>query len=161
MTGKSKKTELYSLPGHLIRRLNQVSTSIFMEEMSKAGFDITSVQYAALDTVSRNPGLDQATLACSIAYDRATIGGVVDRLEQKDFLRRVVSRKDRRARELYLTQKGMQAYERVKPIAAALQIRILEGLDEGEREVFLRLLAKAVDAGNEHSRSPLRLQPGS
>ncbi len=40
--------EIYEMPGHLVRRLNQASVSVFMEEASKKGFDLTPVQYAAL-----------------------------------------------------------------------------------------------------------------
>jgi DNA-binding MarR family transcriptional regulator len=45
-----------------------------------------------------------------IGYDRATIGGVIDRLEKKGWIRRVVSERDRRARELSLTAKGKKVY---------------------------------------------------
>ncbi|SMC42883.1 MarR family transcriptional regulator [Rhizobium sp. RU36D] len=149
--------EIYEMPGHLIRRLNQVSVSLFMEETSKKGFDLTPVQYAALSAIDTRPGLDQATLANHIAYDRVTIGGVVDRLVQKDLVRRETNAKDRRARELYLTDKGKQTLKDIRPIVWHMQTLLLEGLDEKEREVFVALLRKAADAGNEMSRAPLRL----
>lgn len=44
--------------------------------------------------------------AAAISFDRATIGGVVDRLEQKGLLEREVSPDDRRARLLRLTGAG-------------------------------------------------------
>ncbi|WP_292685703.1 MarR family transcriptional regulator [Novosphingobium sp.] len=75
--------DIYGMPGHLIRRLQQQSTQVFAARMREAGFDITPVQFAAMDALAARPGIDQATLAQLIAYDRATIGGVVDRLEGK------------------------------------------------------------------------------
>ena len=69
--------EVHAMPGHLIRRLQQIAVSVFTERVTKAGFDITPVQFAALSTIAENPGLDQASLAGLIAYDRVTIGGVV------------------------------------------------------------------------------------
>jgi transposase InsO family protein len=48
------------------------------------------------------PGLEQARIAARIAYDKATIGGVIDRLEQKGFIKRSISKSDRRAREVTL-----------------------------------------------------------
>lgn len=80
--------DLHDMPGHLIRRLNQVSVSLFMEEATKAGYDLTPVQFAALSAIEAYPGADQATISGVIAYDRVTIGGVVDRLTQKGFVRR-------------------------------------------------------------------------
>ena len=56
------------MPGHLIRRLHQISVSLFAARMAEAGLDLTSVQYAALVTVRENPGLDQATLALSLIH---------------------------------------------------------------------------------------------
>ena len=51
--------------------------------MQAAGFVLTSVQFAALDAIAQQPAIDQATLAATISFDRATIGGVIERLESK------------------------------------------------------------------------------
>jgi len=149
--------EIYEMPGHLIRRLNQVAASLFMEETGKEGYDLTPVQYAALSAIQTTPGLDQATLANHIAYDRVTIGGVTDRLEQKALVRREVNPNDRRARELFLTQKGEETLKAIRPIVWRMQSMLLCGLDERERDVFVGLLRKAADATNDRSRAPLRL----
>lgn len=148
-------TEIYDMAGHLIRRLNQISASVFAERMSQEGFDLTPVQFAALTAVEAQPGIDQATLAGAIAYDRVTIGGVLDRLEAKGLVRRAVSRRDRRARELHLTENGAEVLKAVSPIVWDLQGDILDGLDTVERAEFLRLLRKATERGNARSRAPL------
>ena len=70
-------------PGHLARRFQQIAVAVFHAAVEDAGYDLTPVQYAALTTVGMQPGIDQATLAGLIAYDRTTITGVVDRLVQK------------------------------------------------------------------------------
>lgn len=67
-------SSLYTLPGHLIRRLQQIAVALFAARMAEAGLDLTPVQYAALSTIHDNPGVDQATLAGLIAYDRVTLG---------------------------------------------------------------------------------------
>lgn len=146
---------IYTMPGHLIRRLNQISASVFAERMKAAGLDLTSVQFAALATLGAHPGLDQATLAGRIAYDRATIGGVVDRLEQRGLLTREVSPRDRRARVLSLTPEGLALRDRLIPLVRAMQPDLLPGLTEAERAQFVALAAKAAEAGNALSRAPL------
>ena len=90
------------MAGHLIRRLHQHSTQVFQAQTQAAGIDLTSVQFAALDAIAQQPAIDQATLAATIGFDRATIGGVIDRLEHKGLVQRVVSAQDRRARRLHL-----------------------------------------------------------
>lgn len=149
--------EIYEMPGHLVRRLNQASVSVFMDETGKKGFDLTPVQYAALNAIEARPGLDQATLASRIAYDRVTIGGVVDRLVQKELARRETNPSDRRARNLFVTDKGVQALIEIRPIVKDVQSILLEGLDDAERREFVRLLQKACEAVNDRSRAPLRL----
>ena len=94
------------MPGHLIRRLHQVSTQLFLLRVQAAGSDLTPVQFAALDALSTHPEIDQAGLAGAVAKDRATIGAVVDRLEQKGLIARRVSPADKRARLLSLTPRG-------------------------------------------------------
>ena len=77
---KAPVVDLEQLPGHHIRRLQQIAVAIFLQETEATG--ITPVQYAALQTVVANmPGLDQRTLARSIGFDTSTIAGVIDRLE--------------------------------------------------------------------------------
>lgn len=147
---------IYAMPGHLIRRLNQVSVSLFHDECARAGYDLTPVQYAALKAVERHPGIDQATLAGVIAYDRTTIGGVVGRLEDKGLIRRDPSPEDRRLRLLTLEPAGAAVIADLDPLVWRTQDLMLSGLDEDERATFLRLLDKAAEAGNDFSRAPLR-----
>lgn len=144
------------MPGHLIRRLNQVSVSLFLQETTKSGFDITPVQYAAMTSIDVDPGLDQITLASHIAYDRVTIGGVVDRLVKKGFVIRKINSKDRRSKALHLTNKGDELLAQIKPIISQVQLNLLEGLNDDEVDVFLSLLKKATNASNLQSRAPLK-----
>lgn len=148
--------EIHDMPGHLIRRMHQASQAIFDREIAAAGFDLTSVQFAALSAIAARPGLDQASLASTIAFDRPTTGGVIDRLEAKGFVRRIVSKEDRRARQLYLEPKGLAVLERARPIVRKIQVQMLRGLTAQERTTFLKLISKAILAVGETSRPGTR-----
>lgn len=132
------------MAGHLIRRLHQQATQVFTQRTQAAGFDLTPIQFAALDAIHAHPGVDQARVAEMIAYDRATIGGVVDRLALKGWVRRVVSERDRRARELSLTTEGEQVLAAVLPLVRALQNDILNPLSAADRARFLKLARQAL-----------------
>jgi DNA-binding MarR family transcriptional regulator len=132
------------MPGHLIRRLQQRSTQLFQLAMKQMGYDLTSVQFAAMQVLKENPGLEQAQMAELIAYDRATIGGVIDRLEKKGYVLRVVSPQDRRAREVSLTESGEAVLADVYPVIEALQQDILQKLDSAEQQQFLTLAKKVI-----------------
>ena len=137
-------TDVSRMPGHLIRRLHQISTHVFMTRTREAGFDLTPVQFAALDAIRESPGIDQAGLADAVAKDRATIGAVADRLEQKGLLSRKVNAQDKRARILALTDEGEALVAALKPLVEELQTDILPGLDETEYQLFVELAAKAA-----------------
>ena len=132
------------MAGHLIRRLHQQSTQVYQARTQAAGFELTSVQFAALDAVAQQPGIDQASLAATISFDRATIGGVVDRLEQKGLIERTVSPDDRRARLLQLTAAGRRQLAALRPVVEALQAEILAPLSAKERAAFLALAREAL-----------------
>src|SRR6267154_1262269 len=141
-------------PGHLSRRFQQIAVAIFHAEVEEAGYNVTPVQYAALTSIRTHPGIDQATLAGLIAYDRTTITGVVDRLVQKGLLLRQASRTDRRAHALEITDEGRQTLEGIEPAVEAAQRIMLDGLSTAEAATLMRLLRKAIAAGNDLSRAP-------
>lgn len=147
--------DIYSKPGHLIRRLQQIGVAIFMNETK--GFEITPVQYSALLAVRNNPGIDQTTLMEIIAFDRSTIGEVVGRLEAKDLLLRVAGKRDRRTKLLYITSAGRNLIKTIRPRVDAAQRLIMEPLTAGERVQFMRIMRKLVDLNNVHSRVPLKI----
>ena len=148
---------IYTMPGHLIRRLQQISVSIFAEGMKAGGIDLTSPQFAALTVLDGNPGIDQATLAEMIALDRPTIGGVVERLVGKGLVERKTSETDRRAKRLKLTKQGKDMVKRMRPMVVASQARILEGLSDVEKEQFTVIADKITRLHNDQSRAPLVL----
>ena len=143
-------------PGHLARRFQQIAVAIFHAEVEAAGYDLTPVQYAALTVVEAHPAIDQVTLAGLIAYDRTTITGVVDRLVQKGLLQRRANDRDRRVRELLVTDEGRRILGGIEPAVEAAQRIMMRGLTSKESAEFLRLLHKVIKAGNELSRAPLR-----
>ncbi len=149
-------TEMRDMPGHLARRFQQIAVAVFLAEVEAAGFDLTPVQYAALAAIAANPAIDQITLAGLIAYDRTTITGVIDRLAQKGLVVRRASARDRRSRELLITDEGRRTLEAITPAVEAAQLLMVRGLSEAEAKELIRLMQKAIAAGNDLSRAPLR-----
>ena len=135
--------DTYQQPGHLIRRAHQVSVAIFMEET--AGFDVTPVQFAILNALLEDPGEDQVTLAGKVAFDAATFGSVIGRLETKGWVRRKPDVQDKRRKLLWVTPEGERAAVAMKRAVAKAQARILGPLDGAERDQLLKLLGKLVD----------------
>jgi len=145
---------LLEMPGHLIRRLHQISFALFLDE-AKA-FGVTPVQYAALVAVNSHPGIDQTTLCNIIAFDRTTIGGVVGRLQRKKLITRANGAHDRRMKTLYITPAGRRLIGDIAPAVRSTQRLILAPLKARERAAFMAMLKHLVHLNNAHSRAPLR-----
>lgn len=144
--------DLDALPGHYIRRLQQIAVAIFMQETADSG--VTPVQYAALQAIANTPSLDQRTLAGAIGFDTSTIAGVIDRLQARGLVERHASSEDRRVRRLTLTDDGTTLLAAVQPAMWRTQQRILEPLPAAEQADFMRMLTRLVEANNELSRAP-------
>lgn len=135
---------LHMTPNYLFWCLHKTSMSIVTEELERAGADLTPVQYAALTAIEAYPGMDQGSLAYIIGYDRATIGGVIDRLEKKDLVERRIDNQDRRARRLFLAPAGEELLPRLEDKVADAQARLLAPLPEHERDRFLAMVCKLI-----------------
>jgi DNA-binding MarR family transcriptional regulator len=133
---------MQEMPGHLIRRAHQVSGAVFAAQL--AGFDLTSVQYAAMEAIAAQPGIDATRLSELIAFDKATLGGVLDRLEAKGLLARQPSHQDRRAKSVSLTDAGAALLRRVGPHVVAAQVEMMRPLSRAEQAQFIALLRKFV-----------------
>lgn len=155
MPRASDERDIYSKPGHLIRRLQQIGSAIFMAET--AGFEITPVQYSALLAVRNHPRIDQTTLMEIIAFDRSTIGEVLGRLETKQLVKRTVAKSDRRARTLLITPAGRRLLSILTPKVNNAQKRIMAPLTSVERAYFMQIMKRLVDLNNDHSRAPLKI----
>ena len=134
------------LPGHLIRRLHQVSSAYFAEE---CGGELTAVQYAALVAIGSHPGIDATRLSEIIYFDRSTIGDVLDRIESKGWILREYTSSDRRIKRLELSSLGQEVLQHVEPGIRRVQDRLLAPLTAGEAKTLVRLLGKMADAGED------------
>lgn len=147
---------VYAAPGYLFRRMQQIAVSIFMEECK--AFDLTPVQYAALIAIHTHPGIDATRLSAVIAFDRSTLGSVIERLQAKDFIERKPAPEDKRIKLLYLTRQGAAILREIIPAVERAQARMLEPLKPTERKALMELMAQLVDLNNEASRVPLRAE---
>jgi len=134
--------DLHSKPGHLIRRSQQVAVETFNRECS--AFNVTPVQYAALVVIATHPDIDATRLAASIAFDRSTIGSVIERLEAKKLITRAASKTDKRMKHMRVTTTGKKLLNAIGPAVEEAQERMLDPLSRTERKTLMSLLGKIV-----------------
>jgi MarR family transcriptional regulator, lower aerobic nicotinate degradation pathway regulator len=159
MTNKSTPITMdavYTAPGYLFRRMQQIAVAIFTEECK--AYDLTPVQYAALVAIRTHPGIDATRLSAVIAFDRSTLGSVIERLEAKRHIERMPAAGDKRVKLLHLTKTGAALLRDITPSVERAQARMLQPLKPADRTTLMALMAQLVDLNNEVSRVPLRAE---
>ena len=147
---------VYTAPGYLFRRMQQIAVALFVEECKE--YDLTPVQYASMVAIHTHPGIDATRLSAVIAFDRSTLGSVLERLQTKSLIERRPAPEDKRIKLLYLTKSGVALLRDIKPSVERAQARMLQPLDPADRKKLLALLTQLVDLNNEASRVPLRAE---
>ena len=151
MAPASPRLALETFPGHGIRRLQQIAVAVFSQGAQPHG--VTPVQFAVLQLLEHMPGIDQRTLAQEVGFDKATIGGVIDRLEARGLLLRQQTPKDRRVKLLNLTDAGKELLQALMPIALQAQRHMLDPLSDEERQQFIDLMARVLAHHEGHAHS--------
>ncbi|MFF5345430.1 MarR family winged helix-turn-helix transcriptional regulator [Streptomyces althioticus] len=144
--------DLTTHPGHLARRLQQAHHLLWTTMVSE---ETTSPQYAVLNTLVAEPGLDQRTVGERVGLDRSTIAEVVGRLLRRGLLDKVRDPGDGRRSLLRVTDEGARVHRRLTVRTARMNQVLLAPLDPAERDVFIDLIRRVADAA-ETLRDPDR-----
>jgi DNA-binding MarR family transcriptional regulator len=117
------------------------------EQLWKDTLDgVSTIEISILNIISMNPNVILKEINEMLESPNSTLTNAVDRLEKRDLIRRVISKRDRRSFGLELTEKGTLAQIEHKKGEAVLWQKILGSFDSAaEREELIRLLGKLVD----------------
>ena len=124
--------------GFILNDVSRLMRTTFDRRAKSIG--LTRSQWWVLVHLYRRDGLVQAELAEILEIERPTLGRLLDRLENKGWLRRQADPKDRRVKRVYLTDEVKPAMKSLRRIAADLRQQVLEGLNKDEREQLVDTL---------------------
>lgn len=151
-------TSIWDRPGFLVRRLHQIHVAMFLEAME--GENVTPIQYGLLSILVDRPGLDQLSVAEELGIDRANVGDILNRLEQRKLLTRVIDPSDKRRKICLPTRDGVAFVQAYHENMRHAQERLLDPLDPDEGKLFIALLHRLVAANNDVGRAPLKPSKG-
>jgi DNA-binding MarR family transcriptional regulator len=86
--------------------------------------------------------VSQNLLGRLVNIDPATIMGIIQRLSDRQLIRRLPDPTDRRRTLLSITSTGLKLVEDIQAAGHAVTAETLEPLDPDEQRLFLSLLAK-------------------
>ncbi|MCW3798706.1 MarR family winged helix-turn-helix transcriptional regulator [Sphingomonas sp. BN140010] len=107
-----------------------------------AELGVTRAQWRLLAHLSRTPGGRQVELAERMDIEPITLCRIVDRLEESDLVERRRDPADRRAWQLYLTDKAGPLVERLHGLADELSDDAFAGIDDAELATVRTALAR-------------------
>ncbi|WP_413759738.1 MarR family winged helix-turn-helix transcriptional regulator [Streptomyces sp. MMBL 11-3] len=142
--------DLSAHPGHLARRLQQAHYLLWNTMVSE---EITSPQFAVLNALVAEPGLDQRTVGERVGLDRSTVAEVVSRLGRRGYLDKVRDPQDGRRSLLRPTDDGLRVHRKLTVRTARMNQVFLAPLSDGEQTLFLDLIRRVADAA-EGLRNP-------
>ena len=111
-----------------------------LEQRARAtGIGLSRAQWQVLAFIARCEGIHQAGLAALLDIEPITLVRLLDRLEAMGLVERRLDPKDRRQRNLFLTEHALPELERIRALGAEVREEALAGLDDATRK---RLLAE-------------------
>jgi DNA-binding MarR family transcriptional regulator len=126
--------------GFLLAKAYQKACAHFKEEFDR--YDMTPQQFGLLAFLWQEDGLSQAELTARSQIDRTTMGGIIDRLEKEKLIERRNHPDDRRAHQVFLTDKGKSLEDELSTLAQHVQNRVNAPLSPEEQATLVRLLEK-------------------
>lgn len=106
--------------------------------------DLTSQQIGVVLLLASGRARTPQELSREMSYDSGSMTRMIDRLEKKGFVSRSRSEADRRIVELNLTERGLDAAERLPLIGAAVLNEQLHGFSRAELDLLTGMLARII-----------------
>ena len=131
---------------HDVSRLRRTVADLALRSLN-----VTSAQCRVLVTLVRRngKGMLQTELAKVLEIGKGTLGGLVDRLEENGYARRIPEPGDRRANRIIATSEGQNMLRSIVRSRKAIDDKIMAGVSQQEREqaeAVLRVLKKRLIA---------------
>jgi MarR family transcriptional regulator for hemolysin len=135
----------------MIRKRDDIVGSLFQDvahlvrqriDAELKPYGLTRLKWLAIGVLQDQRGLTQSELADWLELKPAATGRLVDRLVERGLVERRTDPDDRRAYQLFVTQKSDDLLENLVPTGDAIREHVLQDLDPQERAQLAKTLTK-------------------
>ena len=106
---------------------------------------LTTIEISIISIVSKNPDVILREICTYLDIPKSTLTNAVDRLEKRNYLNRIISKRDKRSYGLELTAEGHLAQKEHIDFEYTVYGRLLNTLDtEEEKQELFKLFRKIV-----------------
>lgn len=131
--------------------LTTAQHSVFQHLNSKlAEYDVTPSQYGVLSCLWQREFATPKQISEILCLETSTISGVLDRMQKKGLIDRVVNKEDRREVRVVPTEKGQALESPISKIIDSVNEDVLKCFSDGEIAVLkdnLRIIAEGTHFG--------------
>ena len=125
--------------------LNSRIKKCFFDKLQENGINVTPEQYLVLDILWEKQSLSQQNIADIIQKDKNSVTKIIDSLEKKNLVIRVVDKNDRRINKIELTNEGMALEKITTKVAIDFMNDAVKDIDEKELDSFVNVMHKLKD----------------
>ncbi|KIZ39709.1 MULTISPECIES: MarR family winged helix-turn-helix transcriptional regulator [Rhodopseudomonas] len=135
-----------STPDFLTAKVNTLARALkrYSAKAYPEAFDITVTEWRTLAAIVQQQPCAASDLALHLGSDKALIGRLLKKLEQRKLISIAEDPADRRAVVVRTTAAGDAAYRKIMPFAQQRQAALLRLLTEAEREQFWSILNRLI-----------------
>lgn len=126
--------------------LTTAQHTVFQYLSSKlAVYDVTPSQYAVLSCLWGREHATPKQISEILYLETSTISGVLDRMQKKDLIDRVVNKEDRREVQVIITEKGQALEKPIQDVIEEVNQEVLRNFSESERAKLIQTLRVIAD----------------
>ncbi len=130
---------------HIISQVFRLNNALIKQKnRHMSNYNLTAIQADVLMYVlnnHQNREINQLDIQAVFKLTNPTVSGIIDRLEEKEFIKRVRSEKDARYRRLVPLPKGEVLRDQLRSSASEAEKAIVRDMSPEEADTFKRLLA--------------------
>ena len=120
--------------------LNSRIKKCFFDKLQENGINITPEQYLVLDILWEKQSLSQQNIADIIQKDKNSVTKIIDSLEKKNLVIRVVDKNDRRINKIELTEEGSALEKITTEVAINFMNDVVKNIDTKDLDTFVNVM---------------------
>lgn len=125
--------------------LNSRIKKCFIDRLQQNGINVTPEQYLVLDILWEKQSLSQQNIADLIQKDKNSVTKIIDSLEKKNLVNRVVDQKDRRINKIELTKEGLTLEKITTEVAINFMNDTVKDIDGQDLDKLVEVMRKLKD----------------
>ena len=125
--------------------LNSRIKKCFFDKLQENGINITPEQYLVLDILWEKQSLSQQNIADIIQKDKNSVTKIIDSLDKKQLVRRVMDQKDRRINKIELTDEAIALEKITTEVAINFMNDTIKGIDNKDLDSFVNVMRQIKD----------------